>query len=97
MLLSPTLLRSRGGVVYFLPTMRALPLLLLLTSCATLDSSRLRDDCRRLYDICLNACPTADANRRVPPGPSINSTQPMTDVAQCTNQCNEQARRCERE
>ncbi len=74
---------------------RAAFLLSVLSSCATLNTAGMSDSCRNLYNSCLSNCPTADASRRVPPGPSLNSTQPMADVAQCTNRCNEQAKKCE--
>lgn len=88
--------RARGR---FMSAMRIALLTLavsLLASCATLNTSGMSDSCRALYNACLNSCPSADVNRRVPPGgTAMPTTQPMTDVAHCTNQCNEQARKCE--
>jgi hypothetical protein len=65
-----------------------LTLLLLLASCATLNTAGMSAPCRDLYNACLNTCPTA--NPRVPP--SQSSMQ--IDVAACTNDCNEKARSC---
>lgn len=67
-------------------------LALIFCSCATLNTAGMTDHCRRLYDACLNACPSAPAP---PPGPVINNTAPaQVDVARCTNDCNERARSC---
>ncbi len=53
-------------------TMRLLPLLLLVTSsCATLNTLGMSPACRDLYNACLNSCPQAPAPqaRRTHPAP----------------------------
>ena len=48
--------------------MRLTFVLLMLSSCATLNTAGMSESCRNLYNACLNTCPTA--NPRVPPSQS---------------------------
>ncbi len=69
--------------------MRAL-LLLLISGCATINTAGMSESCKRLYDACLNTCPGAVPG--VPPPPT---TELQIDVAACTNDCNERAKKCQ--
>lgn len=65
---------------------------LVLGACATLNTAGMSEQCKRLYDACLNTCPTAQQpldHTRSSSGSSI-----QIEVAACTNDCNERARRC---
>ncbi len=82
--------------------MRSL-LLFSLTACATLDAAQLSEPCRVTYNACLNTCPSADSRARRPAenphGPQANydtTNRLMTDVASCTQKCNDEAKACER-
>lgn len=68
--------------------MRAI-LLLLISGCATINTAGMSESCKRLYDACLNTCP--GAVRGVPPPTS----DLQIDVAACTNDCNERAKKCQ--
>jgi hypothetical protein len=64
--------------------------LLLLVSCATLDTSGLTESCRRLHDACLSSCPgVAPGSPPLRPGPNTQS-----EVAACTQDCNDRAKAC---
>lgn len=63
--------------------------LVLLSGCATLNTSGMTESCRRLYDACLNGCPDARS-----PAPGQLQEWRM-DVASCTDDCNKQARKCQ--
>jgi len=71
--------------------LRTLPLLLLVVSCATLNTAGMSEACKRSYDACLNTCPGAQQ-------PGAPNTRMMSDlqidVAACTNECNERAKTC---
>lgn len=68
------------------------PWLLVFASCATLNTAGMSEHCKRLYDACLNTCPTA-----LPPmNPTgTSNTNIQIDVAACTSDCNDRARRCQ--
>lgn len=57
--------------------------------CATLNTSGMTEHCRRLYDACLNSCPSSAS-----PGPAQLPEWRM-DVASCTDDCNKQAKKCQ--
>lgn len=88
--------------------MKRLMTLAVLCSCATLDTSKMSDRCRTLYDSCLNTCSRDGAGDRAPPPPAMRpsqppasvtqnaSTGPQMDIAGCTDRCNTQAKSCER-
>jgi hypothetical protein len=63
-------------------------LVLLFTSCATIDTLGMSPTCRDLYNACLSACPQAPA-----PQPGQLQTWHI-DTAQCTDRCNSDAKRC---
>lgn len=66
--------------------------LLALSGCATLNTAGMSEHCRRLYDACLNTCPSS---LPAPPvGTNLTTVSPQFDVASCTNDCNERARAC---
>ena len=76
-------------------------LLLLLTSCATLNTDAMSASCRALYNRCLNRCPPAETSSRRavenpngPPARWDTSQTLMVDVATCTQQCNDEAKLC---
>ena len=64
-------------------------LALCLSACATVDSSRMSDTCRGLYNACLDTCPKAPAAQ---PG-QLN--QLYIETAKCVERCNEQSKTCE--
>lgn len=66
-------------------------LMLVAPGCATLNTAGMSESCRRLYDACLDGCPRANA----PPDGSLAQTAWRTDVAACTDQCNQQAKHCQ--
>jgi hypothetical protein len=71
-------------------------LLLLLLACATIDTSKLNDGCRGLYDACLNNCERVHARSRVRWEAADAPSQDLqVDVASCTHDCNTRARQCE--
>lgn len=57
-------------------------------SCAPLHLLGKSEHCQKMYDACLNSCPKPKQS----PDPYVHDLQ--MDVAQCTQQCNEQANRC---
>lgn len=74
---------------------------LVLMSCATLDTTRMSEACRAEYNRCLNQCPSAQSSPRQPvenqngPRARWDTTQPlMVDVASCTQACNSAAKTC---
>lgn len=69
--------------------MRALLLLAVLGGCATLNTAGMSESCRRLYDACLNTCPGATRGGPPPTGDL------QIEVAACTNDCNERAKKCQ--
>lgn len=76
-------------------------LLLLLTSCATLNTDAMSEGCRAVYNRCLNQCPSAQSSTRRPaenpngPQARFDSQQSlMVDVAACTQTCNDDAKLC---
>lgn len=81
--------------------MKRLMLLVVLCSCATLDTSMMSDRCRTLYDRCLSNCSRDGLGERTAPppmgGPATLPTKGPTsqiDVAGCTANCNAQAKAC---
>jgi hypothetical protein len=72
--------------------MRLAWLLLALAGCATLNTAGMSEACKRLYDACLNTCPTALSPMNPTSTPNTNL---QIDVAACTNDCNDRARRCQ--
>jgi hypothetical protein len=73
---------------------------LLLCSCAALNTMGMSEVCKNRYNSCLDSCPEA---RRAAGGPPPMSNAPPVDgsdrhlqisVAQCTEQCNAQAKSC---
>ena len=74
--------------------MKQLLLLLLLPSCATLNTMGMSESCKRLYDACLNTCPGATAAAQA--HPSFRSDKPSSqiEVAACTSDCNDRVRNC---
>ena len=74
---------------------------LLISACATLNTSGMSEQCRDLYNACLNSCPqasrrapTSDFDRVSQSSPSGPGLDPGT--AKCTNDCNDLAKSCER-
>jgi hypothetical protein len=63
--------------------MRLLLLLLLLSSCATLNTVGMSEHCANVHNACLNSCPK-----------SAPSNQWQIDTASCTDACNRQAKGC---
>jgi hypothetical protein len=72
-------------------TWLALGALLATTGCATLNTAGMSEPCKRLYNACLNGCPNAAA----PSPAALNSMPVRTDVAQCVDECNKQAKSCQ--
>ena len=64
-------------------------LVVLLSGCATINTAGMSESCKRLYDACLNTCPGA---ARGGPPPTSNL---QIEVAACTNDCNERAKKCQ--
>lgn len=71
----------------------SLAVMLVLSSCATLNTAGMSEPCRNLYNACLNTCPSASP--QAPPGGTITTQSLQTDVAACTQGCNEKARACQ--
>lgn len=78
---------------------RAVILVLVLCSCATLNTAGMSEQCRDLYNACLNRCPQ-------PPrveGSNLESLSkapvggPALDIgtASCTRQCNDDQKSCQ--
>ncbi|RYZ42080.1 MAG: hypothetical protein EOO71_09305 [Myxococcaceae bacterium] len=72
--------------------------LLVLSGCATLDTSNMSPSCRSRYDACLNSCqPPSWAALRIPQdseqGQSVGRT-PDTQTPGCVDECNQQAKSC---
>ncbi len=72
--------------------MRAL-LLLLTSGCATINTAGMSESCKRLYDACLNTCP--GAARGAPPARPTTGPSFQIEVASCTSDCNERAKKCQ--
>lgn len=68
--------------------------LLLLCSCATLNTAGMSAPCKAAYNSCLNACP--DAARPGNPDPPVTAVQDDVNprIASCTYSCNQQASKC---
>lgn len=63
--------------------------------CATLNTAGMSEHCRRLYDACLDSCAKS---RLPPPAPASatgNALTWQTEVASCTDACNQQAKACQ--
>jgi hypothetical protein len=76
--------------------MRALALLgaVVVSGCATLNTSGMSEPCKRLYDACLNSC---ERSKLPPSSPPTSGGSPdwQMDVAKCTDDCNKQAKSCQ--
>lgn len=66
---------------------------LLLSACATLNTAGMSEACKSAYNACLNGCPDAPRQGALTPTPKPPSDLQI-DVAACTNDCNERARKC---
>ncbi len=68
--------------------MKRVIVIVLFSSCATLNTMGMTPACRDLYNACLNTCPQAPA---AAPG---QLTDLHIDTAACTDRCNSEAKRC---
>ena len=68
--------------------------LLLLTSCATLNTAGMSEACKSAYNACLNGCPDAPRRGGIDSPIAHPEADLQIDVASCTNACNEKARKC---
>jgi hypothetical protein len=70
--------------------------LLLLCSCAALNTMGMSESCKNQYNACLNGCPDAARMGSPEPPPTAPGTNHDLNpqIASCTDACNKAANNC---